>query len=265
MSKPRGSKKYTPVMDGLWDWKHVQKMGTAVFLFGALLSMTDKTGRVKTTYSAIVEKTEIPLRTLERWMNILKREEYIIVSGKNPMTIEIQNFRLIRNGRIPSNVAGPIPPDMSGQENPKPPNVAETLQNVAGPDSLTPLETDKSKPPLKYKNKKESLSPKKSSGLNPKAEKKTNPDIKVAIDHYRSEFVRIHRFKPHINRAAGKTIQQLLEADGRSLEEVKTLTTDYLNLPDPKLKEKGFPVEWLPGNINGLLLKKKPPEPEFVF
>ena len=71
--------------------------------------------------------------------------------------------------------------------------------------------------------------------------------------------------KPHVSRAAGKTFQRLLENDGRSLEAVNKLTTDYLNLPDQKLKDKGYPVEWLPGNINGLLLQKKPSEPEFVF
>ena len=74
--------------------------------------------------------------------------------------------------------------------------------------------------------------------------------------------MRIHGIKPIINGAAAKTFQVLLRDGGRPLAEVMELTTGYLSLPDENLKAKGFPVEWLPGNINGLLLKKKETRPE---
>ena len=46
--------------------------------------------------------------------------------------------------------------------------------------------------------------------------------------------------------------------------EIKELTTSYLSQQDAKLREKGFPVEWLPAHITGLKLQKKPLEREFV-
>ena len=194
-----GSSKYTPVWDGLWEQKHYQKMGTAVFLFGELLSRTDRNGKVQVTYTAIQETTGINIRALERRMRVLKREGYITVSGKNPMSIEIQKFRLIRNGRILSNMSGPIPSNMSGQENPTPSNMSETPQKLSGPDSVTPLDTETSKPSLKDKKKRKSPSHSNDSQSNPKADKKTNPDIKVAMDHFHNEYLRIHGVPPQMN------------------------------------------------------------------
>ena len=267
-NRPKGSTKYAPVMNGLWDWKHVQKMGKAVFLFGELLDRVNKAGVVRVTYPTIHEKTGIPIRTLERWMRCLKIKGYITVSGKNPMEIKIQNFRVIQKGRIPSNMAVSIPTELVGQETPKPSNVAGTLQNVAGPEAVSSLKMDNSKPSLKYKNKREKNLSISSDSKHPKptkkAAQKTNPDIKIAVDHYHDEYFRIHGLKPVINGAAGRTIQKLLGDDGWSLVEVKELITDYLSQLDEKLREKGFPIEWLPGNINGLLLKKKQPERGFV-
>lgn len=265
MSKPQGSKKYTPVMDGLWDWKHVQKMGPAVFLFGELLSRTNKTGKVEVTYPALAEKTGIPIRNLERWMRRLKVEGYVVVSGKNPMSIEIQNFRLIRNGHIPSNMSGLIPSELSGQENSIPTKVAETPQKLSGPNSVTPLKTDTSKPFLKDKKKREKNLSQKSSDLNPKADKKTNPDIKVAVDFFHNEYLRAHGFKPAINGAAGATFKRLLEKDGITINELKELIPEYLSLADDYLTERGYPVELLPKKIDAIRLKKKEPERGFVY
>ena len=113
-------------------------------------------------------------------------------------------------------------------------------------------------------NTTDTLSLKKSSGSKPKPSNTTNPEIRLAVDHYHAEFIRIHGIRPVINGAAAKTFQGLLGDGGRPLGEGKELTTAYLSLPDENLKAKGFPVEWLPGNINGLLLKKKPVERGFV-
>jgi len=250
-------------MDGLWDLKHYEKMGIAIFLFGELLSRTNKAGKVQVTYPAIQEQTGIPIRTLERWMRVLKQEGYVTVSGKNPMTIEIQNFRLIRNGRIPSN--------MSGQENSIPSNAAETSQNMSGPDSLTPLETYTSKPFLKDKKKRESLSLESESKPNTKADKKTNPDVTFAVRHFHDEYQHIHGIKPLINGKHSAILKKLLEGDKENenppieIGKLKEIITAYLSQTDNNLKEKGFPIEFLPGNINGLLLKKKQPEREFVY
>jgi len=273
--RPKGSTKYAPVMNGLWDWKHAQKMGTAVFLFGELLDRVNKAGIVRVTYPMIREKTGVPLRTLERWMRCLKIEGYITVSGKNPMEIKIQNFRVIQKGRIPSNVAVSIPTEVAGQETPKPSNVAGTLQNVAGPDAVSSLKMDDSKPSLKYKNKREKNLSISSDSKHPKPTKKaaktTSPDIGAAVGHYRNEYFRIRKEQPFINGTAQKTFKRLLKGDKENqnppiqIGKLKELITAYLSQLDEKLIEKGFPVEWLPGNINGLLLKKKQPERGLVL
>jgi len=98
-----------------------------------------------------------------------------------------------------------------------------------------------------------------------KESKPTSPGVKVLMDHYHDEFLRIHGCKPELGGRAAKEFKTLLETNGRNLDEFKELVTDYLLLNDPELKKEGYPVPWFPSRINGLLLKKKQPESEFVF
>jgi hypothetical protein len=90
-----------------------------------------------------------------------------------------------------------------------------------------------------------------------------NPDVKVAIDHYSDEYLRIHGTRPHVNGAACKTFQALLNT--KPIEQVNTLTTGYLSLVDEKLRDKGFPIEWMQNHINRLLMAEKKSERGFVF
>ena len=90
-----------------------------------------------------------------------------------------------------------------------------------------------------------------------------NPDVKMAIDHYSDEYLRIHGTRPYVNGAACKTFKALLNA--RPIEQVNTLTTRYLSLADEKLRNKGFPIEWLPNHINGLLMAEKKTERGLVY
>ena len=139
-------------------------------------------------------------------------------------------------------------------------------RKIKGKDDQTANNGGTIKTPLiKTQKKKEKKPSQKSSNSNPKADKKTNPDIKVAIDHYYVEFLRIHGIKPQINGAHAKTFQGLLAEGGRSLGEVKELTTAYLSQKNERLREAGYPVEWFPGNINGLLLQKKEPKRGLVY
>ena len=90
-----------------------------------------------------------------------------------------------------------------------------------------------------------------------------NPDVKVAVDHFHDEFVRIHDIKPQINGVHGKIYQSLLKT--MPLEDVNTLTTGYLSLADEKLRDKGYPIEWMSNHITGLLMAEKKPERGFVY
>jgi len=91
----------------------------------------------------------------------------------------------------------------------------------------------------------------------------TNPDVKKAVDHFHDEFVRIHDIKPQINGVHGKIYQSLLKTT--PLEDVNTLTTGYLLLVDEKLRDKGYPIEWMQNHINRLLMAEKKPERGLVF
>ena len=109
---------------------------------------------------------------------------------------------------------------------------------------------------------KESLS--QESSLKKTASKPSaNPDVKVAIDHYSDEYLRINGTRPHVNGAACKIFQTLLNT--KPIEQVNTLTTGYLSLVDEKLRDKGFPIEWMPNHINRLLMAENKPERGFVY
>ena len=118
--------------------------------------------------------------------------------------------------------------------------------------------------------KEEGISLLNSSKKKPKAAKKTNPDIRVAIGHYRTEYLRIRKEQPFINGTAHKILKKLLEGDEEKenppiqISELKELITAYIAKPDEKLREKGYPLEWLPGSINRLRRQKKPIERGFV-
>ncbi|MFQ5444056.1 MAG: hypothetical protein ACE5EK_05505, partial [Nitrospinales bacterium] len=247
MTERKGSTKYAPILNGLWDNKHVLKMGKSVFLFGELLDRTDKTGKVEVTYSVLHEKTKIPIKNLERWMRRLKAEGYITISGKNPMTIQIQNFRVIQKGRIPQNVGGasqestppemgePVPSKMGGQKTALPPKVRETRTKMGGPNPVMPLKTDSSKPLLKDKIKREKpsqISDTEPPQNKPQPKKKTNPDVHTAVTHYHNEFFRIHGIKPQLTGSVPATFKKLLEESHIPLHELKELITGFLFLRD---------------------------------
>ena len=290
MGKSEGSKRYIPVFEGLVTHDHIDKMGITVFLFIELLRRSKGKPTIETTYQNLKEKLGKPVRTLESWMSKLKDGDYISVKGKNPMIITIKKYRSIKYGKIqplpdaankdtnPQEVAGqenPDPQEVAGQENPDPQEVAGTSQEVAGSKPPTPLKTETPKPSLKYKNKTQghggNFGDSKGIKKPPKSKesKQPNPGVKILIDHYHDEFLRIHGSKPELGGNTGaraaKEFKDLLEANGRTLEEFKGLITDYLSLKDPKLHEAGYPVPWFSNRISGLLLQKKQPEAEFVY
>jgi hypothetical protein len=237
----KGSTKYAPIFNGLWDIKHVQRMGMAVFLFGELLDRVGNKGQLQITYRELSDKTGISTRTLERWMQKLKSGNYIYVQGKNPMIVKIANFRLIKNGRfehenIPSNVAGPDalkPPEVAGsKEHPIPSNVAETLQDVAGPNSASLLNSDSSKPLLKYKNNKRQTSKKSDGFVEEKIKEKrrqfsySNGDTELAIlmrDKIKLLKPDPEKYKEPNLEAWANEIRLIRERDGYTHEEIRSL------------------------------------------
>lgn len=274
----KGSKRYIPVFEGLLTHDHIDKMGFSVFLFMELLRRSKGTPRVEVTYRDLQEKLGKPIRTLENWMKNLRDENYITVEGKNPMIVTIKKYRSIKSGEIqplqdpeskgtnPPEMVGHNPPNMVGPEKPNPPGMVETSPNMVGPNAITPVKTDISEPPLKYKNKRESLSLKKSSNSKPKNGKKTNPEVTIIRCHFYKEFEKTHGYEPYMDGKHSAIFKRLLEGDKENgnppirIEELKELITKFFVLRDGNIFEKRHPVEWLPGQINALRGKKKQSE-----
>jgi len=277
MSKAKGNW-WVRIREGLVrdpDAPHYKKMGNALWVYLSLHMGADlETGELFRTYKTISNETGIPAPTVRKMMKKLEIGGYIkTVRLARGLHIQILKWVPVKKKKKASKSGRSLIGESVQNRKRECPNqnkVPESGHSLNGQNdesnharvSITGRsnETHITRP-----NKKESLSPESESQSKAKAQRKTNPDIRKAINHYHAEFNRIHGFKPHVNGAACKTFQRLLEDDDRSLESVNKLTTDYLNLPDQKLKDKGYPVEWLPGNINGLLLQKKQPEQGFVF
>src|SRR5579863_2127588 len=82
----------------LFDARHFDKMGTAVWLYGWLvLRQTHQTGEIgwvlggaPVNYREIEEETGFNRRTLERWMRTLRRQGYIVTQASQAgMVIQI--------------------------------------------------------------------------------------------------------------------------------------------------------------------------------
>lgn len=76
---------YSGIRNGLWEPKHEEKMGKAVFLFGWLVSrqtaQNGSTGSVfggrLLTYEEISQRSGWPARKLRHWLDLLRQEGYI--------------------------------------------------------------------------------------------------------------------------------------------------------------------------------------------
>lgn len=95
----RGKQLNSGIRGGLWDDAHLERMGSAVWLFGWLVHRQTRErfgvglvlGGSPLTYERIREDTGMPVRTLKRWMSRLARGGYIRVIHRahKRMVIEI--------------------------------------------------------------------------------------------------------------------------------------------------------------------------------
>jgi hypothetical protein len=266
----KGSRKYTAVWDGLWNQKHVKKMGNSIFLFGFLLSKANRKGQIRITYLSISNDMRIPIRTLGAWMQALKQQGYLTIQKSGSMIIQITNFRSTKKVNfgeaVMQDVAEPKAEVMQGPAEPLCKTLPNQLHDLAEPKSVNADKQTDSRNPLnvfKIKDKKREAVSHKSSSKKTATKSPANPDVKVAIDHYSDECYRIHGIKPHVNGAACKTFQILLNT--KPIEQVNTLITGYLSLPDENLRNKGYPIEWMQSHITRLLMAGKKPERGFVY
>ena len=142
----KGSRKYTAVWDGLWNQKHVNRMGNSIFLFGFLLSKANGKGQVQITYKVISEEMNVPVRTLGFWMQTLKqkpspkKKPYITIQKSSSMLIQISNFRSTKKANfgeaVMQDVAEPKEEVVQDLAEPLCKTLPNQLQDLAEPKSV---------------------------------------------------------------------------------------------------------------------------------
>jgi hypothetical protein len=258
---------WAPIRNGLVTdprAKHIKAMGPALalYLYLHIFANRDK-GRLFRKYQTISEHMGIPVATLKKWMKRLKTRGYVkLTSLGDGLSIQITKFRPIRSTKSGQEKyqieQGEVSDSTRGIKVGTPSNNSE--QKSKGACSTS---NGTSKESNKESNKEREAVSRKPSSKKTATKSPANPDVKLAIDHFYDEFVRIHGIKPQVNGSACKTFQRLLNT--RPIEQVKTLTTGYLSLKDEKLRDKGYPIEWMSNHITGLLLAEKKPERGLVF
>jgi len=236
-----------------------------------------KTGILVRKYETISKDMGVPVPTLKNWMGNLKKEGYIKTQLKGDcMSMEITNYHPDRSIKsdTPSMVDEKARSIKSGIKEYQidPQGVSNRGEGTKNSDSLNgckdsglqprSINSDtspkilnrclKDKPLVADKKLKGKAKSKPKPKSKPPAKKKTNPDIKIAIDFYHDQFLEIRGEKPHITGGDAKTIQAILKS--RSLEELKNLIRAYLEDKDSFISEKGWPLMLLPSRINKYLV-----------
>jgi hypothetical protein len=256
---------WTPLRVGLFtDKKHRDRMGQAIWLYGYLQLYADRqTGRLARSCGTIAAEIGAKIKTVQRWMRLLEKEKYIQLRRlPHGFSIQIEKFRPIgkqKRSDILETVIGHFGDSDRTFDDSSDKNVVHGTTTDLRPKSTRPDKNEGLKERFKESNKEREAV---SHGSSPK-KTATNPDVKVAVDHFHDEFVRIHGIKPQINGVHGKIYQSLLKTT--PLEDVNTLTTGYLSLADENLSGKGYPIQWMPNHINRLLMAEKKPERGFVY
>jgi len=241
------------------DPKHEKKMGKALWLYLHLHMYADRNGgKLMRKYETIAKETGRSVSTVKRRMKKLEREGYIRLRRmQHGFSIDIEKYNLPDNGGRETTSDIQI-----GQfENPdRSTTVREGKSDLSGSGGKQREKcSDRSEVTPSKESIKESI--KESTPPVPskkqKKTKKTNPDIKKAIDHFHNEFLRIHGFKPEINGAHGKIFGKLLTDSGKPIEQLKDLTTAFLESDDPYLIEEVFPIGLLPGQITKLEMQMR--------
>lgn len=88
-------------------------------------------------------------------------------------------------------------------------------------------------------------------GVGKKAKNKTNPEIKILLDFYHTNFLKTHGFKPETGGKAAAIFTKLLKS--RKIDDLKKLVLAFLMEGDPFIAEAGWPVNLLPTRINSLI------------
>jgi DNA-binding MarR family transcriptional regulator len=88
---------WAPVWRGLVvdaEGKHVEKLGMAVWLLLYLISSAHRpTGLVYQRQSTIARRMGRPLRTIQRWLHLLIKEGYVVVTKGEVPSIRVMRWK----------------------------------------------------------------------------------------------------------------------------------------------------------------------------
>jgi len=215
----KGSRKWTGVWDGLWTSEHFEKMKSAVYLLGYLLSRANKSGEVVTTYHEISEATGFPARTLGFWKKRLEDGDYISTKKTDGMVIKIANFRPLDNAGACHIGKARSGNSLPHQKTDKRQDLATSIQNLATSDAVTPNSTNSSTLLIRlYKTKRQGLKKSRQFSFS-EADKNTANFILGKIQNLQPSFK-----EPNLESWAND-VRLMRERDGRTLEGIKALFT----------------------------------------
>jgi len=133
-------------------------------------------------------------------------------------------------------------------------NLQAKLKKITSIDKDKETDKEKPKPSIQRSPKKKKAAPQKP--------KHTNPEIKIAVDYFHDEYLRMYEIKPEITGAHGKIFEKQLSK--RSITSLKSLITLYLEDRDDFLVGKCHPVALFPARIDSLQVKLKKLQRNFL-
>lgn len=257
----KGSKKWTGVWDGLWTLEHLNRMKSAIYLFGFILSRANSSGIVKTTYQEIHKATGFPIRTLKFWKRILENEGYISVKKVAGLLITIVNFRPLNSATAcPIRRGNGLP----HREKEIVQELALRLHDLAPSVPATPNKQSVLPPLIRdlKENKSDIEISEKSRGQKKKKTKRvfqySEADMEMA-NFILNKIQNIHPgFKKPNLESWANDVRKMRELDGRTHEEIESLFTwanadDFWqsNILSPGKFRKQWDQLWIKRNSGG--------------
>ena len=100
----QGSRWWTPVFEGLFAKKHVEAMGSAIWLYGWMLMrahVAQRDGAFAFNQQEAAEELGVNDRTIRRWFTRLQEHGYLITRARHPyhLEVEIAKWRPIEQWR----------------------------------------------------------------------------------------------------------------------------------------------------------------------
>lgn len=92
MAEAQGSRWYFPVYEGLFDAKHQEQMGPALWLYGWMLArawVAQHDGVLSYSHIEAANELGVDVRTIKRWFSLLQESVYITTRARHAYHLEV--------------------------------------------------------------------------------------------------------------------------------------------------------------------------------